>query len=70
MRLLGKMDGGRANDEPLCLPWTDDILVLSLLSRSGFKVASLIQLLESEASLQYVETILMTSASFIDAGES
>lgn len=45
------------------------LLVLSLLSRSGFKVASLIHLLETDAKLCNVETVLMTSANFIDAGE-
>lgn len=49
--------------------WSGDITVLSLLSRSGFKVASLIQLLETQPCLYQIETILMTSASFIDAGE-
>lgn len=49
--------------------WSGDITVLSLLSRSGFKVASLIQLLETQSCLYQVETVLMTSASFIDAGE-
>lgn len=69
LRFLGKLgDGHTPPHSPLCAPWTDDIEVLSLLSRSGFKVASLIQLLETQPGLEHVEAVLMTSASFIDAG--
>jgi hypothetical protein len=71
MKLLGKIkhDASPAQPLPSRHEKNDDLVALSLLSRSGFKVASLVQLLDTQPSLQHVETILMTSASFIDAGE-
>jgi hypothetical protein len=66
MQFLGKINVDRGKG-PLTRLRSDKITVLSLLSRSGFKVASLIQLLETQPSLSHVETVFMTSASFIDA---
>ncbi|UZJ55115.1 hypothetical protein CBS101457_004435 [Exobasidium rhododendri] len=67
MRLLHKMEDSKPIEEQRfrnrCDQWTS----LILLSRSGFRVEPLIQLLETQPSLQYIETILMTSASSVDA---
>jgi hypothetical protein len=70
IRLLGRMGTGRPASG--CDPFSHTpsrLTVLSLLSRSGFKVEQLIRLLDTQPSLQHVETILMTTASSIDAGE-
>lgn len=73
LQMLGKMGsdlGGAARMEgPLPCFSSDKVTVLSLLSRSGFKVASLLQLLETQPNLYHVETIFMTTASSNDACE-
>ncbi|PWN36808.1 uncharacterized protein FA14DRAFT_176114 [Meira miltonrushii] len=67
LKLLGRLNDNRRNI-PDQQPWLATpllaipIRVLSLLSRTGFKVASLIYLLQNVPALHSVETILMTSA--------
>lgn len=68
LKLLARLDNNKQNvsDQPplhLATPsLVVPIRVLSLLSRTGFKVASLIYLLQNVPALHSVETILMTSA--------
>lgn len=72
MQMLGKMGsslGAAKVEGPLPDLKSDKVTVLSLLSRSGFKVASLIQLLETQPSLYHIETIFMTTASSNDGCE-
>lgn len=77
MRLLGKMDVQHtlAHARSSCLPplrsattsTATPLHVLSLLSRTGFRVAALTHLLHSFPTLHYVETVLMTSAGFTES---
>jgi len=69
MRMLGRIKDGSKVHEGQDEREVDSFLALSLLSPSGFKVAPLIHLLETQPNLRHVEAILMTSASFVDSSE-